>query len=184
MNSLDLASALAHEMGDGWTARKTVVAGPECEEITVSIKSDRVTLTGFTPDGMKGHEPHGTRPQVITVAATKTAKVIAREIERRLLPEYRVTLAATKARKAERDAADAVTAGVMQRLSDELGFRAKAEGDSRILARGPGLAKIKVRVNSEDTEVELQWIPHDLAVDIARLFAFYAEHAADSAGQR
>lgn len=119
--AVELADQLADELEGAWTVKSNPVAwphgrtadliGPAGELLRVNLgggiiyapasKRDRWFLTGkYRLELLE----HARRPELqITASITKTPAQIARELERRLLPDYRDNLAVAEARKATDD---------------------------------------------------------------------------------
>jgi hypothetical protein len=116
VNVLRLAEAIAAELGDGWSAKPTdqsprqaELHGPDGEVILAtgegrrSVDAGRLELRGWVPDRLDdfarqvytGDLP---RKPAVNASVTRSAKALAGEITRRILPDYRTHLAGLTAR--------------------------------------------------------------------------------------
>jgi hypothetical protein len=105
--NIENLEAIAGSLGEGWKAvpnndgcRGAHLHGPASEDIWLSrtwAGPGRLFIKGEFPtalDGGGSYGPYNARDKhSITVAGDKAPAVIARDIERRLLPEYRLDLA-------------------------------------------------------------------------------------------
>lgn len=112
MTTISLAEAIAAELGDGWTARpgshgqanRFELHAPTGERIRVVAEHPRFTAYGL-------HDPVGRwypsqlclTAKTITFAATKSAREMAADIRRRLIPNVREVHRAMTARQVARD---------------------------------------------------------------------------------
>lgn len=81
-----------------WSAQ---IDGPDGEELHVSLDGDKAVIYGsFKTRDVKGNyfDPHPEKRPEIKVTAARGVVVIAREIKRRLLPEYVAAFARVRAR--------------------------------------------------------------------------------------
>ncbi|MFY1620071.1 hypothetical protein [Micromonospora sp. WMMD736] len=115
----ELAATVARELGEGWQAthdehtRWFDLKGPDGEWLMINIDShapERVDIDSRLPREIhaSGADTHGLRTPEISVALRRGAVTIAKEINRRLLPDYRdILLTARKlATNALRDRAE------------------------------------------------------------------------------
>lgn len=115
-----IAGQVATELGDEWAASAGVWGGGDAylvgpDDMRIHVRAGgyqhpgKFRISGSLPDGWHEHAPRSYETDApsnpdIGVATTKTAKQIAGDITRRLLPGYREYLDATRARKARSDA--------------------------------------------------------------------------------
>ena len=98
------ARAICAALGDGWTLEgpdasdydpRVTFHGPAGEMVHMDNyggSNGRWHLSGTLPQGLYNHKRYNDQTGDITVSASKTGAQIARDIERRLLPQYRATL--------------------------------------------------------------------------------------------
>lgn len=97
----DIAPAVASALGEGWTATQfehnenaATLSGPAGAEVFIWTNAyphchQRAEIVGQYPE----HKPYDVKRHKITVSLDKTAEQIARDITRRLLPDYLPDLA-------------------------------------------------------------------------------------------
>ncbi|QGK70304.1 hypothetical protein GIY23_12905 [Allosaccharopolyspora coralli] len=174
----ELAAELAPTLGKGWrvgpahdadgayhgdhTAR---LYGPDDAEISAHVETwraparQRLILTAWAPFALTAHTDLARLPQ-ITVSRSKPARLIAHDMQRRLLPAYREELNAARTRgqehQAQQVARDAVVADLVEithaRLVDAAGGEVhfggpddRATGFFRITTADQG-ARVSLRV--------------------------------------
>ncbi|MFC3504478.1 hypothetical protein ACFOOK_26400 [Micromonospora krabiensis] len=108
-----MADAVARELGEGWKRVSGAVRsdgvkleGPDGERLALYVDSsrpERVVIDGWLPHEIHeaGADTYGLRTPDISVALSRGARVISREIIRRLLPRYRAILAEARKRAAD-----------------------------------------------------------------------------------
>ena len=121
---LKIASEVAEEMGEGWTAREgyldnfAFLDGPDGESLGFYL----YIRVGGNYQGYETVRFHHTddNPE-ITVSPTKEPRLVARDIKRRLMGRYLELLAVLRERKAKRDeqAAREVIAPIHKRVSEK-----------------------------------------------------------------
>lgn len=130
-HALAYGTALAATLGDGWTAAddsglwgsgSALLTGPD--ELRVSVRlgdassypvaneRGRVRFVALVPDGLYQHGSRNTCRD-ITVAATKPAATVAKELERRLLADYRDWIVQARAAQRHHDAREAERAALV-----------------------------------------------------------------------
>lgn len=133
--------------GEPWKAenakflsdKHAYLAGPRGQKLFLHADKywntkDRIEITGELESA---HVPYDAKKDhTITVSADKKPALIARDINRRLLPEYREVLAATLKRKEENEADDALRAALVERIHEAWGGvsrrNPKTHGSSRL----------------------------------------------------
>lgn len=107
------------------------------------------------------------RSHGITVSAAKSPAQVARDVERRLLPAYRLALAEARAKKKVHDEREAATARLVAELAGILGGRAVAHAPGTVrIGEGGSALHGGVRVTSRDVEFTLT-VPRELALNLA-----------------
>ncbi|WIG60478.1 MAG: hypothetical protein OJF49_003226 [Ktedonobacterales bacterium] len=115
------AALFLTQLGAGWQQDKdygwkTVFRGPDGQRLSISDNGTRTQVDVWLPDGLT--HPHGMTIPTITVASSRGAAVIVREIERRIWPEYRQVLAEATRIKREQDAREQRSAEMLAELLD------------------------------------------------------------------
>lgn len=129
VDMLALARNVAAELGEGWAGREwyhaygALIDGPDGESLYLRIDTygtnRRVRISGSYEE-FRDITRYGAGDPEITVAPNKAPRLIARDIARRLLPDYRETLETLRYRKARHDAAEMRERAVMGRLGEIL----------------------------------------------------------------
>lgn len=165
MDLIVFAGQIAAQLGDGWHGTPgdhddgVFVKGPDGEALHLrngfrSGDGDRIYIRGSL-GGLHDHLPCGVRSKEVSVSDTKSARQIARDIERRLLPEYRDALTLARKRKQESDADDARAAQLVTKLIAALGPDARYIEHSRAVVSGSyGQNKCDVDVRPGRSHVE------------------------------
>lgn len=173
---MKIATLTAAALGNGWRTEHGYstddsdarLCGPDDEDIHMSqaweySRQDRLVLSGSLTGELRTHIHDNVYPyprHEITVSRSKSAERIARDIERRLLPGYRATLATARRiqrRHQERTAArDALAAELIAALGElahrsysgdvELDDYGRPFGGEVKLPLGEGCAIFTVRV--------------------------------------
>src|SRR6266568_3264784 len=133
MNALDRAKQIAPELGEGWSAQEghwvargegsdAFLVGPDDVQLHLVAggygRSGRLSIDGRLGDELRTHRSYrGASKTEITVADTKTGAQIARDIERRLLPAWRIVLEKAQDRKAAVDVGEHQRDQVAERLA-------------------------------------------------------------------
>jgi hypothetical protein len=104
------------------------------------------------------------------VSANKPARRIVGDVERRLLPGFRITLAAAQQEKKHSDAVDAAKAEMVDVLIHALDYRPNQHDDDKICLYTRNSGKLDARVTSSDVQFSIR-IPHEHARAFAELFA-------------
>ncbi|MEV7177864.1 hypothetical protein [Kitasatospora sp. NPDC093679] len=144
---------------------------------TTGHARSRLTITGCTPSGWPGNSNHE-----ITVADTRPPAAIAREIQRRLLPDYRPTMRQALADIEQEQRYAQRRAATMDQLQEALpalhpydwdparGSFYATDRECRPLAHASGT--VMVRHSGERVDLKLTDVPAELAAWIlARLNA-------------
>jgi hypothetical protein len=117
-----LMQDLASRLGGQWACeagpyRADYLNGPEHERLSCLLTGRNLRIEGVLPKvGRYMQIKH-----IINVTTAKRPRVIAAEIERRLLPAYRADLAPARERKAAEDSARARTLALCAEISQHLG---------------------------------------------------------------
>jgi hypothetical protein len=188
----ELAAAIAAELGDGWTLEPqdrhyTYLAGPACrlhlrQPTYPPRDAARVEISGSYPHrpGAPYRSPRdyglverGQTEPSISVAASRGAATIAKEIRRRLLAEVERITAGILERHAQEAAHAAVTLTNAEQLAAALGGRIAEHGDSEGYTRmvyGPQGIYVRVCGDSItwDRLTTTVAVAHELAAVIAR----------------
>ena len=133
--NFDFTKRVAAEMGESWTAKPfemdawaQVILGPNDEYLMLrpeygNSASAKWTISAHYPDGWSriyvDRDVAGSHE--INVSRDRGARVMAREIKRRLLPGYLPALAYVKGRLAENNAYQVTTAITATRIAQCLG---------------------------------------------------------------
>lgn len=112
-------------VGTGMYGGNVVLAGPNGERLQVQIERGEVALSKLEIEGrfdnVGGHGPYRDLHRFeINVSAAKAPERIAREIEQRLLPEYRPVLFDAQQRKQADDRCESDRATLCVELADLL----------------------------------------------------------------
>lgn len=142
--------------------------------LDLSLSKGRVVVHGFASAAPRAWRVE--MPQ-ITVAATRGPEVIAREIERRLLPRYREALQAAMAEQREFDAHERAVQVQAQQLAAIIGEDMDTYHSTtdplicryQRLPKGT-LATLQLRAGRSRHRLELS-LPHDQAVAVVELLA-------------
>ncbi len=130
---MQLAADIASSLGDGWQSvfgdnayhDDAQLHGPDGEQGHLRwdgyATKGRVAISGSLDNELYQHKPYNAKVPSITVAEAKSAVQIARDIERRLLSDYRALLATVRASKAASDKAEAERSELLELLPSVLG---------------------------------------------------------------
>ena len=112
--------------GDNAYRDDVTLQGPDGEQVHLRwdgyAAKGRVLIGGSLDTDLYQHKPYNAKNLTITVAETKPAAQIARDIERRLLPDYRELLATVRASKAASDKAEQERSDLLDELLALLGL--------------------------------------------------------------
>lgn len=188
-----LAEEIAGYLGDGWQAAPghqvnrddARITGPDRVVLRLSQntwrKSDngKVFVDGVIPDELHGHHPHGSGTGKMAATVRQGPAKLADAIRTRCLPQYRATLAATRAAKAKSDAAEAAAAALRAEITAALGVHTRrAHNEDRVeIGResGKGMhGSMTVRSYSDEVELKIR-VPRTLAVALTRALATLAD---------
>ena len=126
----NLAQAVAVSLGPEWTynhAERTITRA-DGAGFYLSVRADkRVHLGGDRPAGTS-YGSVGNPPKGITVAMSRGPQAIAREIERRLLPEYLRWYAQAVRRLAETQAVETARTELLSEMAAIIGVAAPTPG--------------------------------------------------------
>lgn len=188
--AIDVAADMAVELGAGWSAgpgawsslgdhSDAYLRGPHGEKVHVTVGGygfeDRVGLS-MSPD-VDLHEFHYSYSDPaypsITVSASKTARQMARDIERRLLPPLREKLATLRERKQASDDYNARRTAGLAELDGWLGGGTVRRGDRSELELGRWGDSIHgtIALSSDDVEFTIRVKSPLAAQKIAELIA-------------
>jgi hypothetical protein len=156
MDEFAAASEIAAAMGEGWSVqpgygrRDAHLAGPDNIRLHVQWgygNVDRMTISGSLPDELSEHRKYSSgREPEIGVSTSKTPAQIARDIRRRLLPDFAAMTAAAIERRRESDDAYAAQDMLAAELAALLGA-----GTFRHENRDPGQATGRRALRGEVT---------------------------------
>lgn len=189
----DLAAKLAAELGEGWRSAEGYHAanhdarlfGPDGEELHVVISGryswrrcapGRVVLSSTMDRELAAHVRYNEQSRhEITLSPSKTPGQIAREVQRRLLPDYRRVLTLARERKARHDEANATAAALLAEIDAALGIGSHRQprghsGDREELFFGHFGRGVSGRVQvlyGDDVEFESLRVPRAVAVELA-----------------
>ena len=173
--------------GDGWHTSQKRLTGPDGAELFVNVNEmqhrGRLLASGNYPktNGRPGRES-------ISVGLTRPAAAIAKEINRRLLPEYLANLAEVhhyndteRTQHEERGGVMAKVAGLFGQTYEqqpyELG-RSNTYRDSFRLYGAQASGSVEATGRPDTLEMELRSVPIETAL---RILAILAEPAKDGA---
>lgn len=186
-NFTELFRTIADELGDGWSAKEghwpngqdALLFGPQGEEIHVTAGGWRKQDDGrfaFAADLYKyrdylRHEDRlGGCKREISVSQSKTAKKIAAEVERRLLPTYREVLERGKEAKRKSDERKSAQAVFTRNLADEVGVTPTGRDGHIEFGQWQAGVNGKVDVPTGDFHVDFTVrVPHTKALEFARI---------------
>ncbi|MGC2744686.1 MAG: hypothetical protein WA672_16035 [Candidatus Angelobacter sp.] len=135
----------------------------------------RLTVSGRYPITARGDfisAPHGMRRPDITVAISRSPDAIAREVARRLLPEYRKVLAVVQEIKRRMDGSEDVQEANLNVLAEAFGMKPSADNlkqGSMRLRLPIGGAHGNLEVFDQSVNLNLRSIPIKKALQMARL---------------
>ncbi len=174
-----LVSAIAAEMGDGWSLREDYpedwpgaeLAGPAGARVHVVRNwrdKSRLVISGSYPQSdyrAKRHE--------ITVSAARDLRAIAAEITRRLLGDYLPELRAVQQYEARKASDAEARAKVMAEVSGIIGGQVHDDGYTAELRYMPelGYGTVKTSGDASAITLELRSIPRDTAMAVLRSLA-------------
>lgn len=176
---------LAAHLDGSWTPeagqhRCDYLNGPNGERLSCLITGRTLRVAGVLPDvGRYAQIAHK-----INVTTAKRPKIIAAEIERRLLPAYRADLAPASELKAERDARQARTFALCAELDQVLGRAWVRDTDYAGRPRLATTCHYRYRHQAEfrfdhfeeTADITLRRADPDLVRKIARLLADHNGH--------
>jgi hypothetical protein len=129
---------IANALGEGWSRgtkyddtdcdRRAVIVGPNSQELflfNTRAAKGRLYISGSLPQGCDW--PYKADRPDITVAITKCATDVAKDITRRLLPRYAPILAKALEAKRDRDNFEAVRAALAAEVAAVVGGRVQGQ---------------------------------------------------------
>lgn len=145
---------------------KRLVPGEEYyEDIFIRTVEGRLRIVGCYPEAKDGSSISAARA-VITVTETKTAGQIVKEMERRLLPIYRKSLAEVIPKLKERNALIAMQVGHIEKLAKVCGVWQigcdRRQNKEEFYMSGPN-ARGYVKARGESITIELSGISFEKA---------------------
>ena len=156
---------------------------------TRDSKMQRLTVDGRYPSTARGGYigiPHGMERPDITVAISRGTAVIAKEIARRLLPEYRKVLLAIREIKQRTDACENSQEANLKSFAEVFGAVPSADNlkNASMHVRVP-LSDLRIEVEAFDSAVNLKLrsVPMDKALMLAQLLAKTASPVQSSGSQ-
>jgi hypothetical protein len=176
-----IAGQLAAQLGgtaehNEWYSTIGLPGGGRIRVTVNSSANGQLVLRGLFPDGYREHVPEGRISEpAIGVSAGKSAAVIARDIQRRLLPDYQAGLDWVAAQMAAVAGFDAGQAALLARLREAAGpivdrHALAAAGDAfAIKVNGTAGTITAGRGQREGTaNIDLHGVPAGLAADLVR----------------
>ncbi len=176
---VNLAKQLAKELGEGWSGgpgyhnHDAFIHGPNDERLQLLDESwrnrgrGRVYIIGSLRhyDGLS----HGVTGGEISVSASRPVDHLARDISRRLLPDYREALEESKRRTAAAEAQEAAWSELERHLLDALSDSHYIEHSHSITSGtyGEDQCDIDVRRSGDYATFQIH-VPHTHAVELAR----------------
>lgn len=178
---------VADELGEGWSVSpgnwegSAFLSGPEHAALFVNLgchgaekgrlifsihygdAHQHVPSVYLFSEGIIDFNPH----KVITVSVGKTSTQIARDIERRLLPDAIPSIAWAAERKASWDVAEDAKRVQLDRIAAIWGTEWR--GSDSDLVCGPHLSQMRVRHNA--VTIEAHQVPYETAEKIATVLA-------------
>ena len=129
----------------------------------------KVVVTGFLPKGnYSRHDLHGPK---ISITASRGPEAIAKEIQRRLLPDYEAVMAEAMKRKADAEAYDNAARNNLERLADAFGTVVR-DGDTTLHVGSVNDNYYGVATAGNTwARLELRSVPIDMAVRIGRILS-------------
>ena len=192
-----LARAVAAELGWTYCDRESDrrdsadIQGPDGMKLYLNNgywDHSRITIIGSRPQQNNGSHFSVSWPDNlrITVAPTRPAKAVAKDIERRLLPQYREAFQKAAEDIAERQRQRTEAERIASMLAGILGCKVSenngAGSDFQIHPCNlrSGYADIKVSEYSNEVEINLRWISPELAERVCAVLKEEERH--ESAG--
>ena len=188
INLLDLGQELALLLGPAW-ACETWRGAPVLREkantgidlaVTLNESGGRIVARSLLPDPGWYSFANGAESPAITFDARRPARVLAADIQTRLLPPARLFLSRVVEAKALHDESERLKAANTAALCRASGGWLKpAEDGDTLSAYLPDSLQVSARVQPNDVRLLLNWLPPSLA---ERIVALVAEHVAQPAG--
>lgn len=186
INVLKVAREVATELGEGWTAREgyhsngAFLDGPDGESLGFYLYDGRIRIDG----NYQGYEAVYYRfsdgdPE-ITVSPTKEPRLMARDINRRLMGRYLELLAVLRERKAKRDEQAAREAAAIERLRGVLPNLVNRNGGSTHDFGGYGLVQGEARYYSGMVKLKVE-LPEEYALEVAEVIASIHKRVSEKA---
>lgn len=193
---------VAPRLGDGWSLHPNngeyndeyrELHGPNGQALYFAFKDDtKLTFGPRWPKDETGREsfPRGyqNEPKVegIKVSIEKTPEIIARDIQRRLLPQYQATLAAIQKRLEESSSYEKKRAANLERLAKVVGTTVRYDRNGQAPHsishyRNDGPYAREIYTNDTTADINLSSVPMKLAVEILALIANYGKKVENEA---
>lgn len=185
-----LAGEVAAELGEGWSARReaewpyATLMHTDGRGLILDRHHDglRLEIRGITPRppaGVSETAISRNNPRPITVKADRGAEAIAREISRRLLPDYSEVFSGWRADMEEALQGAALAAEVTEKLAAILGVNPRRYVEH--FSAGYGQVRFEVRDNGVHVNLNPAYVDADTALAIAQLLVDREKAAADTA---
>jgi hypothetical protein len=195
MNIAKLAAEVAGELGDGWSvdphwnANGSMLDHTDSRRLHICTsrwpqnRAGRVIISGVLPYRPGSYIEPGSHKE-ITVAAERGAAVIAREINRRLMPEYIEALSKIRARNAGEDAAFASQSALAVKVRSIFGLAEPELNDwqlEQVKRNGHSIGLHEfgygsVRPNYDGTDAKLEvTLPADQLLQVLELLATFSK---------
>lgn len=182
-----LALKIAPLLGDDWSVEteresswNALIYGPNGARIFIAGEHFKpapckLEIAGWLPEGSRDVVHYDeTMTHKIGASESRGAEVIAREITRRLLPEYLAHLADVTERIAKRNDAAATRAATIVKLAQDFRGSVASNGYKPDEARfGHGsrdyYGSVEIRHDSKSVDLEIHGLPVELARKIAAI---------------
>jgi hypothetical protein len=158
------------------------IDGPGEQTLCIKIDSDKLKAYPKWPMRNTNQEqfPSGSNePNVdsISISLSKSPEAVVKEIKRRLLDDYRKTLAAILARLSARETYETKRAATIEKYAKLLGVKVKycADGSAphMISNRSEPISVTDFYVGSTNVNFDLDSVPHSVAEQICTLITEY-----------
>jgi hypothetical protein len=168
---------------DGPSSYSATLTGPDGESLFVNIgwRNEEPKLAiSASFNGLKEHIPYkAKKSHDIGVSKAKSPATVAREIERRLLPDYRVILGQARERKANHDESERITSELLDQFVDILGGRLYQHDRSNTAHFGDYNNGGKIQILSDDVQFEIR-LPRARALEMASAVAALVAKGVDA----
>lgn len=175
-----IAEQVVAALGTDWSVeqphegnRGVYLVGPGQEKLWLARGWDSGTKTRLVIHGdYPGTETFRHENHEITVAESRPPAAIAKEIERRLLPKYRDTLAEVIERLDRQRQAQQARDVLAGHITEAVGPKVTQVGydnDDKVSIGGKTFGHFRLLHHAQDVNIELYGVSPEVAVEIARL---------------